>query len=412
MRADAERTVMTKPPAIGHADGMRETVLHQYTDPVEGHVGYLAFDGRANPLAAGGLRVDRHLTGETTVQLAQVMTQKQRFLGLGVDGAKCGLARDPASPGTGQAIRRFLRFLKPHLLDRFSMGPDMGTDWQQIEASAAAEGIPSVKIAIARAQGLPFEEFARRLQLLDADVDGMSLGARRAGHALATAVLGTLDHLGRAPAGARVALQGFGTLGRAAAKSLDEAGCRLVAVADEHGSVTALDGLDVPALLRLPARAPVTVAQPDQAAERTQLLRAPADLLVLAAHEDALGEPAIAAVAEAVPAVVVGANLGLSGAAERRLAEHGVTVVPDFVGGCGGPASMDALFGPPATPSAPEVLHRAGDVVRCRVRQVLAGAARRGVEPRQAARNMVPQGPRSGRVRPYGRPLPDGGGAP
>ncbi|MDP8969539.1 MAG: hypothetical protein M3N52_03380, partial [Actinomycetota bacterium] len=155
--------------------------LFDHRDPVTGAAGFLAYDGRHNPLAAGGFRVQSGLRAATVVQLAQTMTHKQQLLGLAVDGAKCGLDLDPRDPGKREAMRRFLRFLRPHLLDRFSMGPDMGTSWSEVEELAREEGLPTVKIAIARAQGLPEREVCARLALLDRIFGGLTLGQRRAG---------------------------------------------------------------------------------------------------------------------------------------------------------------------------------------------------------------------------------------
>ncbi len=132
-----------------------DPVVFHYRDPVVGLVGYLAIDGRHNSLAAGGFRVRPGLRAQTVARLVQAMTLEQRLLGLGVDGAKCGIYFDPADPDEPAAMRRFLRFLRPHLLTRFSMGPDMGNAWDEIESLARVEGIPSVKIAIAGVPGLP-----------------------------------------------------------------------------------------------------------------------------------------------------------------------------------------------------------------------------------------------------------------
>ena len=88
----------------------------------------------------------------------------------------------------------------------------------------------------------------RRLELLDEPVGPLTLGQRRAGHALAQATL-VLRHSaapGRQP---RCALQGFGTLGRAAALSLHDAGALITVIADEHGSLRYDAGLDVPRML-------------------------------------------------------------------------------------------------------------------------------------------------------------------
>lgn len=373
-------------------------VVFRYRDPVAGFAGYLAIDGQHNRLAAGGFRVQPGLGAQMMVRLAQAMTLKQRLLGLGVDGAKCGIDFDPADPGKRGAMRRFLRFLRPHLLTRLSMGPDMGSEWHEIECLARAEGVPSVKIAIAGAQGLSREEVLYRLRLLDVDAGGATLGQRRAGHGLAHAALAATG--ARQGAGLRVAVQGFGTLGRATVQSLAEAGARIVAVADEHGALVDPGGLDVARLLSLAPQKPLAAAWPGRCADRDTLFGASVDLLVLAACQDAMSAEQAAALPAGVRAVVVGANLGLTPEVEAVLARRGVVVVPDFVGGCGGSASMDALFGPSGCPTPDEFLDRIGDSMRALVRRVLNRAASAGLTPRAAALELcVESHPRK---TPYG----------
>lgn len=375
-----------------------DPVVFHYRDPVAGFTGCLAVDGRHNPLAAGGFRVQPGLRAETVADLARAMTLKQRLLGLGVDGAKCGIDFDPTDPGKPAAMRRFLRFLRPHLLTRFSMGPDMGTAWNEIECLARAEGIPSVKIAIADAQGLPREEVVHRLRLLDRDAGGATLGQRRAGHGLAHAALAAAG--ARDGSVLRVGVQGFGTLGRATVRSLAAAGARVVAVADEHGALLDPGGLDVARLLALPPQTPVAAAWPQRRAAPDAVFDASVDLLVLAACQDAMtAEQAVALPAD-VRAVVVGANLGLATNVEDLLARRGVVVVPDFVGGCGGSASMAALFGPPRCPSSDEFLDRLAGSMRALVHRMLDRAAADGHGPRAAALALCDE-PCFGQI-PYG----------
>lgn len=365
------------------AGAAADPVVFHYRDPVAGFTGCLAVDGRDNPLAAGGFRVQPGLRAETVAELARTMTLKQRLLGLGVDGAKCGIDFDPADPDKPAAMRRFLRFLRPHLLNRFSMGPDMGTAWDEIECVARAEGIPSVKIAVAAAQGLPREEVMHRLRLLDRDAGGATLGQRRAGHGLAHAALAAIG--ARDGSGIRVAVQGFGTLGRATVRSLAEAGARIVAVADEHGALVESGGLDVAGLLAAPPQTPVTAAWPQRRSPRDAVFDASVDLLVLAACQDAMGAEQVAALPARVRAIVVGANLGLATHVEDLLAGRDVVVVPDFVGGCGGSASMSALFGPTRCPTPGQFLDRLGSSMRALVDRVLDRAAADGLGPRAAA---------------------------
>ena len=379
----------------------RRTELLVYEDAEEGFHGYLAYCGHGAPLAAGGLRVQKGLRGDTIVALAEAMALKERVLALNVDGAKCGIDYDPAAPGRRAAMRRFLRFLAPHLRDRLSLGPDMGTDFAEIELLARQEDFISVKGAIARAQDLPSDEVLRRLRLLDEPIGPLTLGQRRAGHALAHATLVALRHAGTPAQRPSCALQGFGTLGRAAGLALHEAGVLVTAISDEHGSVRCDTGLDVPLMLAVSAGRPVA-AQPcgGTAGERTALFEHAADAVVLAACEDGLSAREAARLQAAT--VVVGANRGLSDPVEALLHERRIVVVPDFVGGAGGSAAMDALFAPAITPSARAVLDQTAAVLDILTDRVLTQARSSRTPPRQAALALADERRLSRGAKPYG----------
>lgn len=374
----------------------------RYMDRVEGFRGWAVFHASDHLLAAGGLRVQPGLQEETVVALAGAMALKERLLGLAVDGAKAGIDYDPGGPGKPAALARFLDFLRDRLTERLSLGPDMGSTWPEVERAARAAGLVSAKAAVARAQGLDHQDFLCRLALLDKSVGALTLAQRRAGHALAHAAVGAARWA--APAGRlRAAVQGFGTLGRGTSLALAEAGVAVTAVADEHGCLWRDDGLDVAALLAVPQGRPVTAQAPTHgtAAARSALLEAPVEVLVLAACENAVSPGQ--AMALPARAVAVGANLGLSPGAEMALHRRGVAVVPDFVGGCGGSASMDALFGPPTCPAPEEVLDRLAARMRALVAQVLGLASDLGVTPRQAALAVCEAEQAPPLSPPYGR---------
>ncbi len=389
---------------MGRAGSINTEVL-TYVDPEHGFRGYLAFCGNDHRLAAGGLRVQPGLRGETVVALARAMYLKERLLGLGVDGAKAGIDLDPSSPVKHDALRRFLRFLRPHLADRLSLGPDLGTQWDELERLARDEQIPSIKMAVATAQGFDPAELTDRLRVLDEVVDGRTVGQRRAGHALGHAALAAAAACepGHARRPLRAAVQGFGTLGRAASQSLARAGARVVAVADVDGSLVADDGLDVAALLHLPHGQRLTDNPGPGAcrAPREAVLEEEVDILVLAACEDGLS-CARAATADA-RAVVVGANLGLSVESEHILHRRGVVVIPDFVAGCGGSASMDVLFGAPTCPSGHDVLDLVGRRMEELVAEVVGLARQRGITTRRAALALCDSRSEPTDGRPYGR---------
>ncbi len=378
------------------------TSVIEYQDPQEGFRGWLAYDGELSPLAAGGCRMQPGLTAQELAVLAGRMTLKQRVLGINVDGAKCGIDYDPRGGGDAQAaLGRFLQFLADELRSRFSMGPDMGTKWHELQHLAACAGVPSIKYAIKSAQGLSDTEFFGRIGRLDDRVGPLTLTQRRAGHALAHAAIAAARAAG-VTGTIHAAMQGFGNLGLAAACTLHEEGVRLTALADEHGCIADPRGLDVLAMLRTTLGVPVPqLLAMGQRLRSEELFTREADVLVLAGCADAMGETET----EGAPfgSVVVGANCGLSETAEDALHRRGVLVVPDFIGGIGGSASMEALFGPQEPPTAGQVLENLAGLMRELVGDVVGAARETQVTPREAAVKLAAQGSARPESPPYGQ---------
>lgn len=335
-----------------------------YIDPQLGIRGYLSFSGSNHNLSAGGLRIQKGLTADKIERLSQLMLLKQQLIGLAVNGAKCGLNLDPVSPNRALALKGFLNFLKPYIEKGFSVGGDLNTSFSEIDGIANELGISSIKNAIANQQGLTEKEFKKRIDLLNVNQGGLSLGQRRAGHATAQAVLSVLKNQKIPIANAKIGLQGFGTMGRATALSLWEHGLKVKTITDKSGSLTNNAGFEIPGLLR---RATPGVElehlkiRGDSFDIPTSLFEQELDILVLAAIEDAI--PGDFSQKLKAKAVLVAANLGLSEAAEKILNKRGIMVIPDFVGGCGGSASMEALFGPATMPTPEKFLQNIAFII-------------------------------------------------
>lgn len=376
------------------------TAVMTYQDRHAAVKGWLVYDGIDRPLAAGGCRMQPGLNADHLAELASRMTLKQSVLGLNVDGAKCGLDYDPRAVDRAEALRGFLGFLRDELGTRFSMGSDMGTEWNELQAHARSVGVPSVKYAIARAQGLSDDEFFARMSRLDEPIGLLTLSQRRAGHAVAHAVVGAARVIG-IERGVSCALQGFGNLGRSAALTLYEAGVRVVAVADEHGCLADPGGLDIPGMLASPLGTPVPqLSAPGLRLHPRDIFTVPADILALAACADAMSEKETAD--SRFGAVVVGANCGLSDDAEHALHARGVFVVPDFIGGIGGSASMEALFGPRYVPTPRQVLDMLARIMRELVDDIADTARRNGSRPREAALHLAATTSVDPAAPPYG----------
>lgn len=132
-------------------------------------------------------------------------------------------------------------------------------------------------------------------------------------------------------AGTRVAIQGFGKLGASAARLLQGAGAKVVAVADRSGGICREGGLDVSGLLTHVERSGFVLGyDPGEPASNAEVLEADADVLLAAAAERQINTHNAARIrARLVIEAVRGA---VTPAAEKILRAHGITVVPDILG--------------------------------------------------------------------------------
>ncbi len=380
-----------------------------YTDPLEGFKGYLVIDSTAHRLAAGGFRVQKGLTLNTLQRLARAMTYKQRIGNIAVDGAKSGIDYDPASPGKREAIKRFIRAIKPFVMTRYSMGPDLNTKMGELNEITRELDIPAIKYAICHAQDMPEEEFFHRYNdVLQEKIDGMTLARRRAGHGVAMSCLATLRHMNIPISQAKVAIQGFGSLGCATALSLHKAGVNIVGIADVESCIVTPKGKCFK-IERLIENSQGTLLPKSgfsncwELANRDKIFDLECDVFIPAAIENAVTPE----IAKKIPtkAIVIGANLAVNRDAEHILYKRGIHVIPDFVSGAGGSISMDGLYGHKGPVHAQDVLDHIEKRMDSIVSEILTRSECESVTPRGVALTMVAASPEYKDVVPYGHNL-------
>lgn len=327
----------------------------------------LVVDNTAAGPAIGGVRMASDVSLEECVRLARAMTFKNAAAGLPHGGGKAVIFADPALPieRKEQLVRAFAGAIGP--FTDFIVGPDMGTN----ETAMAW-----VKDEIGRCVGLPSE------------VGGIPLdeiGATGFGLAVATEVAAPFAKIELK--GARVAVQGFGSVGKHAARRLVAKGARVVAVADSRGAVQDARGLDVEQLIALKERGgAVAELAGATALERDALVGVDCDIWVPAARPDAINE----ANAHRLRArlVVQGANIGVSESAERVLRARGVLCVPDFISNAGGVICASVEYHGGTESQAFAVIE---DKIRSNMAAVLARAADTGAPPREVAVELAAQ---------------------
>lgn len=334
-------------------------------DAAAGLEGVVVVDNVAAGPAIGGVRMAPDVTVEEVVRLARAMTFKNAAAGLPHGGGKAGILADPAMGRAGKErlIRSFARAIRT--LTEYVPGPDMGTDeacmgWVHDEIGRAV-GLPAVL------GGIPLDQ----------------IGATGFGLAACAEAVQEAGHLRLQ--GARVAVQGFGAVGRNAARFLAESGAVLVAASDSGGAVVNPAGLDVDALAAFQAEGGKVGAFPGGSPiPRDDLLGVDCDVLIPAARPDVL----TAGNADQVRASVVlqGANIPATAEAEALLHKRGVLSVPDFIANAGGVicAAVEYHGGTPAQAFA---LIR--EKVRANTSEVLGRAPELGVLPREAAEELA-----------------------
>jgi glutamate dehydrogenase (NAD(P)+) len=368
--AIAQELQATMAGLIPGADDIGPVKIIQVREPALGLQAVVVVDNVARGPAIGGLRMAPDVTLEECMRLARAMTLKNSCAGLAHGGGKSVLAGDPCMPRAQKErlIRAFARALR-HETD-YIFGPDMGTD----EACMAW-----VHDEIGRAVGLPAEFGGIPLDELGATGWGLANCAEIAAPAC-----------GLELAGARVGVQGFGAVGRHAARFLAARGARLVAASDTHGTIANPAGLDVARLSAVKARTgSVLDFTEGERLPQDAVLDADCEIWIPAARPDVLREDNAGRLRTRL--VLQGANIAFTPGAERLLAARGILVIPDFVANAGG-VICAAMEHRGATRGA--AFDAIAESIRANTAAVIESASARKILPRDAATDLALEGVR------------------
>jgi glutamate dehydrogenase (NAD(P)+) len=321
----------------------------------------VAIDNTAAGPSIGGVRMAPDVSAEEAFRLARAMTFKNAAAGLPHGGGKAVLFGDPhrSDDEKEPLIRAFAQAIR-HLED-YIPGPDMGTNercmaWVHDEIGRAV-GLPP------ESGGIPLDE----------------IGATGLGLAVSAEVASAFCDL--AIDGARVAIQGYGNVGRHAARFLEERGAIVVAVSDSGGIVADAAGLSLAALDEL-KRAGRSVAEHagGEPGRGDAILDVECEIWIPAARPDVVRADNVDRLATRL--VLQGANIPFTSEAERVLHERGVLVVPDFIANAGGVicASVEYHGG-----NERQALETIETKIAANVEAVLGNMRSGGQPPREAA---------------------------
>lgn len=335
-------------------------ILHVY-NPAIGLKAVLVVDNVAAGPSIGGIRMAPDVSTEECFRLARAMTLKNAMAGLAHGGGKSVIYGDPKMPRQKKEvlIRGFACALRD--IREYIPGPDMGTD---------EECMAWIKDEIERVVGLPREVGGIPLD----EIGATGWGVRHA----AEAALADCDF---ELAGARVVVQGFGAVGKHAARFLAAQGAVLVGACDTKGSIHDPRGLDIGKLIELKNAGGSVADYPDgRKGDKDAVIDMECEIWIPAARPDVINEGNVGRLKTRL--VVEGANIPITLEAEKFLHRHGVLCLPDFVANAGG-VICAAMEYKGATEAA--ALEAIEEKLRRNTRLVLDEVKEKHVLPREAA---------------------------
>ncbi|MBN2478384.1 Glu/Leu/Phe/Val dehydrogenase [Candidatus Micrarchaeota archaeon] len=293
-----------------------ERILEVY-DQKTGMRGVVVVDNTAIGPGKGGTRFVNDITTEEVKGLARAMTWKNALADIPYGGAKSGIKFDPKTPNKEEIIRAFARKIKILIPEYYIGGPDMNTT--EREMAIIADEIGRMDACTGKPLtlgGLPHE-----------------LGST--GFGVYLTALQALEHREIDVNGATVAIEGFGNVGTFTMKFLSEKGAKIVAVSDSKGTIYNENGLDYEKIMETKKNERTVTAYKDgKVLSGEELFKLKVDVLVPGARPNVITEKNVNEVDAKI--IVEAANIPMTPEIEKKLAEKGALVMPDFLANAGG----------------------------------------------------------------------------
>ena len=275
----------------------------------------------------GGVRYHPDVTLEEVMALAAWMSIKNAAVNLPYGGAKGGIRVDPKRLSHKELERMTRRYTSEIGIiigpQQDIPAPDVNTNPQIMAWMMDTYSMNTGSTATGVVTGKPIH-LGGSLGRVKATGRGVFVTGREAARRIE---LDLND--------ARIAVQGFGNVGSAAAELFVQAGSRLVAVQDHTGTVVNERGFDMADLMaHVKATGGVGGFQGGEAADAESFWDVKADILIPAALEGQITAERARRITAKL--VLEGANGPTVPVADDILAERGVLVVPDVICNAGG----------------------------------------------------------------------------
>ena len=324
---------------LGLDDGLFK-VLRSSAREVTVHIPILLDDGRievftgyrvqhsiARGPAKGGIRYAPDVTLDEVRALASWMTWKCAVTNLPFGGAKGGIICDPLllSPGELERLtRRYTAQLYEFIGPEIDVpAPDVNTNDQTMAWVMDTYSMRAGHTQTAVVTGKPIDLGGSRGRT-EATGRGCMIVAEQA-----------LKRFGLERKNTRVVIQGFGNVGGMAAKVMERAGFKIIAIVEYDGTVYNENGLDIRALAEHRRKTgSITEFAEGQHLSREEGLYLETDVLMPAARENVITSENAHRLRTKI--LCEGANGPTTHLADPILKDKGIFVIPDILANAGG----------------------------------------------------------------------------
>ena len=289
--------------------------------------GYRVQHNTSRGPAKGGVRYHQDVTLSEVMALSAWMTIKNAAVNLPYGGGKGGIRLDPRKYSQGELERVTRRYTTEIGLiigpEKDIPAPDVNTGPQTMAWMMDTYSMNVGRTATGVVTGKPVSL-------------GGSLGrADATGRGVFVTGAEAMSKLGMPLEGARIAVQGFGNVGEAAARIFHQHGAKIVAIQDVTGTIHSAAGIDpARALAHLKQTGKITGLEGTEEVQKDEFWSVDCDVLIPAALEKQITLQNADKIRAKL--VVEGANGPTIPAADDLLAGKGVTVVPDVLANAGG----------------------------------------------------------------------------
>lgn len=296
-------------------------------DRIKIFTGYRVQHNLVRGPAKGGIRYHPEVSLDEVKALAMWMTWKCAVMGLPYGGAKGGVTCNPKELSECEL---------EHLTRRYAteinilIGPASDIPAPDVYTNPKIMAWIMDTYSMQVGHSVPAVVTGKPLSI------GGSEGRLEAtGRGCMFVILEAAKHLGLEISQLTVAVQGSGNVGSVAARLLQEAGCKVIAISDSQGGIHNQDGLNIPAVLEHKQETGTVIDFKEaEQISNAELLELNCEVLLPAALSNQITAQNAAKIKAKI--VAEGANGPTTPAADRILYDRGVFLIPDVLANAGG----------------------------------------------------------------------------